>query len=67
MKKRLGDEGKNEEKQKQPEICKHSQGCIIHALKGFGHSLKLGLYLRLFGILIQILTKGPVKVLQDIK
>ena len=39
----------------------------MHAVKGFLHSLKIGLYIRALGLLIQFLTKGPIKVLLDIK
>jgi hypothetical protein len=60
-------EKEDSKEQKLVKTCKHKERCIIHIIKGFGHSFKLGLYLRLFGILIQFLTKGPLKVLQEFK
>ena len=53
--------------QKLVKSCMHKERCIIHVIKGFAHSFKLGLYLRLFGILIQFLTKGPANILHEFK
>lgn len=60
-------ENDESKEQKVVRSCRHKDRCIEHVIKGFAHSFKLGLYLRLFGILIQLLTKGPIKVMQEFK